>query len=212
MSRQEDLNEAAESKLARNEATSETAIKESFDGKDDLIRQQREEMLYQKNPDRAPTDTTNNFGRMEISGDEGQVLVKGAEAKSLDPLERIQELRDHFEVHDRLANGTREDVQRLLASIPPEELKQIIADIEKQLKDANSPISVSMDEEGRLILLDRNTGDGFQIGPESVVAVKRLPDGTIVPNKEFDWSGKNDEKIAAMLERLGKDAPATVEK
>jgi hypothetical protein len=121
----------------------------------------------------------------------------------------LPDFAEQFIVHAHLAGGGREEIQSLLkdAGFSTPRLQELVRKIDQQLADANSDITVRIDKDGALILIDRTTNEGFRIDKYSVVGVKQLPDGSLWPEKELDWNGKNDKRIAEMLQTIGKDAP-----
>lgn len=83
-------------KEGRSEAAADEATKSAVD----LVKQQRLDMKVQKDPDRAPRDTSMKFGRPEIVGEGGEKLVKATPATGKDtaapPLEEPGKVKERI--------------------------------------------------------------------------------------------------------------------
>lgn len=88
--------EKEEPKEGRTEGASDEAAKSAVD----LVKQQRQEMKTQKDPDRPPMSTSLKFGRPEIVGEGGEKLVKATPVTGKDgsppPLEEPGKVKERI--------------------------------------------------------------------------------------------------------------------
>jgi hypothetical protein len=85
-----------------------------------------------------------------------------------------------------LLKGDSKELSELIKELSPEEMKQVAALLDKNFARMGTGFSVSLDDEGHLVLMDENTKRGILFDGQSMSIVGRSPGGKLFHEKCFD--------------------------